>query len=180
MMINQKKLHLAGNLLGLQALITLLFISFYVQLIMHELPCPLCLLQRVAFVGVGVAIIFNLTIKIRPLHYGLMLLSALLGLVAASRQVLLHIIPGDAGYGPPVLGLHIYTWSAILFFTILVLGMIALLFDKGFHQVAKSKLITITIALFLTLVAANAISALLECGLGACPGNPTTYQLLSG
>ena len=46
----------------------------------------------------------------------MMILGALLGMVMSTRQVLLHIKPGDPGYGGTVLGLHFYTWALITFF----------------------------------------------------------------
>ena len=108
-----------------------------------------------------------------------MLLSALFGLGTAIRQILLHIIPGDPGFGPPILGIHIYTWSAVLFYVVLLLGCLALLLDKGFHKAKVTKWSKIIIYLFLSMVALNAIAALLECGLGGCPGNPTSYKFLN-
>ena len=37
----------------------------------------------------------------------------------SGRQVLLHILPGDPGYGGEVLGLHLYSWAFIVFATII-------------------------------------------------------------
>ena len=33
----------------------------------------------------------------------------------STRQILLHITPGDPGYGSVVLGLHLYTWALLIF-----------------------------------------------------------------
>ena len=33
----------------------------------------------------------------------------------STRQILLHILPVDKGYGEPILGLHLYTWALITF-----------------------------------------------------------------
>jgi hypothetical protein len=38
---------------------------------------------------------------------GMAIIAAALGAVAAGRQVLLHILPGDPGFGFPVFGLHL-------------------------------------------------------------------------
>ena len=174
-----KKLHEWFNIIGLFLLSVLLCSTFYVQIAFHHLPCPLCLLQRLGFAGVGIAIICNLAIEIKARHYGLMLLSALFGFGSALRHMFLHITPNDPGFGPPIFGLHLYVWSAMIFGLILVLGALALVFESGFHKV-KNTFITKTVMwLFMLLIAANALSSLLECGVGQCPANPETYLLLT-
>ncbi len=177
--MNSKKLHIYSNLVGLILLTFLLTAAFYMQIALHDLPCPLCLLQRVAFCAIGISLIFNLSLEIRARHYGLMLLSALFGFASAIRQVLLHILPSEPGFGPPILDIHMYTWSAILFCLVLLLGCTALLFDDGFHKPSISKLNKIIMYIFLSMIALNAAFALLECGFGECPENPTSYKLLS-
>jgi len=92
------------NAVALYAISAVLLVAFYFQFELGELPCPLCLLQRVAFTALAVGPILTLRHGPRPGHYGLIILAALLGAAIASRQVLLHIMPGDAGYGSALLG----------------------------------------------------------------------------
>ena len=92
----------------------------------HDLPCPLCLLQRVALAGVAYGLLVNLRFGPQPSAYAIMLLAALFGMGAAGRQVLLHITPGSGSYGAPLLGLHLYTWSFVLF-VLVILGTAVLL-----------------------------------------------------
>ncbi len=174
-----KKLHAFGNVVGLFLISVLLGLTFYVQLAFHHLPCPLCILQRLGFAGVGIAIICNLRLEIRARHYGLMLLSALFGFGSALRHLFLHITPSDPGFGPPILGLHLYTWSALIFSLVVVLGALALVFDTGFHKVKTTFITKGVMWLFLLMIACNALSSLLECGVGECPANPEVYQLLN-
>lgn len=174
-----KHLHKAGNVIGLFLLSALFFITFYIQIAYHDLPCPLCLLQRIGFAGVGTAIIFNLTLGINARHYGLMLLAALFGLGSAMRHLFLHITPTDPGFGPPILGLHLYTWSALIFAFVLISGATALVFEQGFHKIKVTLMTKISILLFMLMVGLNALSAFLECGVGECPANPKVYQMLS-
>src|SRR5689334_828707 len=103
------------NALALYAIAAVLLAAFYFQFALAELPCPLCLLQRVAFTALAVGPVLTLRHGPRPAHYGLIILAALLGAAIASRQVLLHIMPGDAGYGSALLGYHFYTWAFICF-----------------------------------------------------------------
>ncbi|WP_155049738.1 disulfide bond formation protein B [Piscirickettsia salmonis] len=58
---------LAANALLLCALSILLIMAFYFQLTRNELPCPLCLLQRLCFIGLGSVALLNII-------YGLMAL----------------------------------------------------------------------------------------------------------
>ena len=84
--------------------------AFAAQLLLHELPCPLCLLQRILFAMLAIGPILNIRLGPRPSHYALSLLAAVAGGRLSTRQVLLHIMPGDAGYGTALLGYHYYTW----------------------------------------------------------------------
>ena len=52
-----------------------------------------------------------LTLAAYARSYGLMIVAAMLGATMSTRQIELHILPGDAGYGDAVLGLHLYTWA---------------------------------------------------------------------
>ena len=173
------------NSAGLLAVSTLLIAGFYFQLAWGELPCPLCLLQRVGFAAVGFGLALNVIYRPRPSHYALILISALFGLSVAVRQVLLHIVPGTGTYGSPVFGLHYYTWSAIVYFTILAGSALMLLFDKQFERPSTetplfggSSFARISVFVLLGVIAANVVSTFLECGPLVCADNPVHYKLL--
>ena len=87
------------NATALYGVALVLAVAFAAQLLLHELPCPLCLLQRILFALLAVGPILNVRFGPRPSHYALSLLTAVAGAVVSTRQVLLHILPGDAGYG---------------------------------------------------------------------------------
>ena len=97
------------NAVALYGLALVLAAAFAAQLLLHELPCPLCLLQRILFALLAIGPILNIRFGPRPSHYALSLLTAVLGATVSTRQVLLHILPGDAGYGSALLGYHYYT-----------------------------------------------------------------------
>src|SRR3984893_18789183 len=118
------------NALSLYALALLLAAAFTAQLLLGELPCPLCLLQRIMFATLAVGPILNIRFGPRPSHYAMSLLAAVAGAVVSTRQVLLHIMPGDAGYGSALLGYHYYTWALIGFIAAIVLLAAILLFDR--------------------------------------------------
>jgi disulfide bond formation protein DsbB len=172
------------NALSLYAIGLVLAIAFAAQLLLGELPCPLCLMQRIQFAMLAVGPVLNIRFGPRPSHYAVSLLSAVAGAGFAMRQVLLHIVPGDAGYGTALLGYHYYSWAFIGFSAAIVLSAVMLLFDSQFTDADSGKPPTIgwfgrgAIWFVIALVALNVISTLFECGFAACPDNPVNYQLL--
>jgi disulfide bond formation protein DsbB len=165
------------NAAGLAGLIAILIVAYTDQFAGHDLPCPLCLLQRVALAGVAYGLLLNLRFGAQPSAYAIMLLAALFGMGAAGRQVLLHITPGSGSYGAPLLELHLYTWSFILFALVILGTALLLLVPKPVSPVwsvplrLKQGLAWAAIG----LTALNAITTFLQCGPVECPDNPVTY-----
>jgi disulfide bond formation protein DsbB len=174
------------NALSLYALALVLAAAFAAQLLLHELPCPLCLLQRIQFAMLAIGPILNVRWGPRPSHYALSLLAAVVGMAFSTRQILLHIMPGDAGFGTALLGYHYYTLALIGFAAAIVLLAIVLLFDRQFehdaatHPFAPGAFAIAAVWLVIGLTALNVVSTLLECGFGACAENPLVYELLKG
>ena len=171
------------NALALYGVALVLAAAFAAQFLLHELPCPLCLLQRILFALLAVGPMLNVRFGPRPSHYALSLLTAVAGAAVSTRQVLLHILPGDAGYGSALLGYHYYSWALIGFVAAIVLIAAMLLFDRQFDDStaqtsAPAAFATVAVWLVITLTALNVISTLLECGLSACADNPIIYELL--
>jgi disulfide bond formation protein DsbB len=171
------------NALSLYAVALVLTAAFAAQLVLHELPCPLCLLQRILFATLAVGPILNIRFGPRPSHYATSLLAATAGAVVSTRQVLLHIMPGDAGYGSALMGYHYYTWALIGFIAAIVLLASILLFDRQFEDTAPQPIsggafAQAAVWLVIGLTALNVASTLLECGFGACADNPIVYELL--
>ena len=172
------------NALGLYAVALVLAVAFGAQLWLGELPCPLCLLQRIQFAMLAIGPILNVRFGPRPSHYAVSLLTAAAGAGFAMRQILLHIMPGDPGYGSALLGYHYYTWAFIGFAAAIILIAAMLLFDRQFErdaaaeQTAPGAFATTAVWLVIALTALNVVSTLLECGFGACADNPVVYELL--
>ena len=171
------------NALGLYAVALVLTAAFAAQLVLHELPCPLCLLQRILFATLAIGPILNIRFGPRPSHYATSLLAATAGAVVSTRQVLLHIMPGDTGYGSALMGYHYYTWALIGFIAAIVLLAAILLFDRQFADTAPQPIsggafAQAAVWLVIGLTALNVASTLLECGFGACADNPMVYELL--
>ena len=172
------------NALGLYSVAFVLAAAFAAQLILNELPCPLCLLQRIQFAVLAIGPMLNVRFGPRPSHYAMSLLAAAAGAAFAMRQILLHIMPGDPGYGSALLGYHYYTWALIGFCIAILLIAAVLLFDSQFKRDDRTRppkagaFAQTAIWLVIALTAANVMSTLIECGFGACPDNPVEYELL--
>jgi disulfide bond formation protein DsbB len=171
----------ALNIAGLFAVAAVLAAALFDQLVYHDLPCPLCLLQRAGFVAAAAGLALNVRFGPRPSHYGIVLLSAVAGAAVSIRQMLLHIAPGSGSYGDVLLGLHFYTWAFLIFAAIIVGSAAMLLFDRQFEPPRPAGLpwlgrAAIGVAALLAL--ANGVSTVLECGAGLCEGDPTVYELL--
>jgi disulfide bond formation protein DsbB len=139
-----------------------------------EQPCPLCLLQRLAMIGVAVGPLFNLLFGMKMPHYALSLISCILGGSVAIRQITLHICPQFSTFGHPVLGFDLYVWSLFVFVTsVFAIAVLLMLYGSGKYKEAKEKSslfskICIGLLAFVTL--ANVVTTFIECGISLCVG----------
>ena len=168
------------NVLEVSGIAVMLFLAFAFQIILHELPCPLCLLQRLGFLGVAFGFLLNLRFGLRPSHYAVSLFSAMFTSFVALRQIALHVIPGTGAYGDAVFGLHLYTWSFIISMVIIVTTILMMGFDRQYHNHVNNhkhfkKLTNVCFAVIVLLIVAIIFSVALECGLSECPDNPLSY-----
>ena len=173
------------NIVGLVVLMAPIVGAFRIQLT-GDMPCPLCLLQRIAMFIMAIGAMFNLRFGIQRSNYGYVLLGAVLGLLMSTRQVLLHICetPGS-GYGGSVMGMHLYTWAFIIFLCFIV--AVAVFLMLGGEQSDERSLNWENcwpargICYFvLAMAAVNVIATFMECGPFECPDNPTGYWMFGG
>ena len=170
------------NAIGLLGIGTVLALAFIDQIWFRDLPCPLCILQRVGFLAAGFGIALNIIFGPKPSHYGVAIIGAVAGAAISMRQILIHIVPGTGSYGNPVFGLHLYTWAFIAFVVIVVGCAIMLLDDRQFSRaepmsVRLKPLPLSALLLFLVLAVANIFSTIALCGAGFCPDAPKDYIL---
>ena len=170
--------------------------AFGVQFLQGEFPCPLCMLQRYAMMLSSLAALWivmqarrgTLTTGRYGQALGLGLLASLIGGTISTRQILLHILPGDPGYGSAVLGLHLYTWALITFVIVIAFCAVALLLmpralptapgDSWLGKVGRF-LTLVVVWLFLIVLVANVIAIIfLEGAAWVLPDDPTSYNLL--
>lgn len=164
-----------GNLLALLGINGMLIYAFIDQFYFGELPCPLCIMQRIGFILLGFAFVLNLRFGSNPVHYGWGILSGIVGMSVSLRQVLLHILPNDKGFGSTFLGIHFYTWAFVGYMSLVTAQAILLMIPNRDVR-SRSGVTNFVVILFVLLVFANLLSTLFECGLGACPDDPVRYQ----
>lgn len=129
------------------------------------------MLQRLAMVAAACGFLLNVRFGIKMSHYGLSLISSIVGMAVALRQISLHVCPGMASFGFPVLGLSLYTWSFIVFICcILSVGGLLFLYDpmKDNESFNSDKLGAFTLGLLLAITAANVLTTYYHCGLTLC------------
>ncbi|WP_372384919.1 disulfide bond formation protein B [Vibrio sp. BS-M-Sm-2] len=169
------------NTFGLLGITIVLLMGSILQISLNELPCPLCLLQRLGFVMVMFGFMLNVVYGTAPSHYGITLVGALFGAVSALRQVSLHVIPGTLGFGSPVFGMHYYTWAFIIFsMTIFGVSILLIIWNKELsletYYIGKFGRAVCILAIYAVFL--NAISTFIECGPFECPADPVSYWLL--
>lgn len=175
-----RKVEYALNMLAVAGISAVLLVAFFFQFVLHELPCPLCLLQRMGFALMAIGFLLNLRFGLRPSHYALSLLSAVYTGFVALRQVLLHIVPGTGSYGSPIFGLHMYTWTFILAVVVIIGTTLMLGIDRQYdpadvNNIRHKKLVHLLFSLFFVLIIASAITTWAECGWAICADNPVSY-----
>jgi len=133
------QLGMIDSAIGVLGVLFILCAAFVMQLVFHEAPCPLCLLQRAGFASVGLAFLMNLRYGNRVAHWALAILSACAGIAVSIRQILLHIT-SPVGFGSAILGLHMYTWCFIAFaVTIVGSAMMLIIYPEQNGRNAQSR-----------------------------------------
>lgn len=184
-------LYLLAATINVWVLVLILAAAFGVQLIAGEPPCPLCIVQRTALMMCALGPLHLLrqardrVLSSRDIAIGsgLAIVAALLGATASTRQMLLHILPGDQGFGTPFLGLHLYTWCLIAFVSQIAASAVMLIGSAWLKEDERVawRTTTVTAGAFVVIVAANLLSVIAEAGFHwDLPSNPTGYLLFKG
>lgn len=169
-----KELQRDINALGIIVLSGVLLSAFSVQFFWHEVPCPLCLLQRLGMIGVAAALLLNIKFGVKMSHYALAILSSFMGGFVALRHISLHVCPGFSEFGVPVLGLSLYTWSFVIFVcSVVAISLLMFLYDPMQEQETVPPMnlwSKVAFALIFIIALGNVIATFQQCGWGACEG----------
>ena len=175
----------AAMLAMMAVIAAILTAAMVMQYAFGELPCPLCLLQRVAMLGVCFGLMQNFRNGFSDRNLGYSLLFSVFLLIVAARQTLLDIYPrpGHEYVGSAVLGLHMPVWSiliAVALISAFALKLCVLGTEDGSRPSdRKSTLGRLATALSLYVIAIALInfgSVVVQCGLSQC--HTTGYALL--
>ena len=187
------------NFIGMLAMIGVLVGAYVYQFYYRDVPCTLCQLQRLAMVAVAFGAAMNVRLGPDPRHYGVCLVSALLGIAVSIRQTALHINPffdtktakptllatTNPPFGPPVMGHSLYVWGIVLFAVVILAVGIVQLFRGQFKPGAPesawlTRLASVGVGLLLVMATAETLTTFMECGFGACPNDGGWHWWLFG
>lgn len=182
------RLYLLAATLHAWTLILMLPAAFGVQIRLGELPCPLCELQRIALMLCALGPIYllisnrrgELSFRALAISGGMSIIAGLIGAAISTRQVLLHILPGDAGYGSEVFGLHLYVWCLIAFVAHILASGLMLWGATWAKDLSprRWRATGITIGVFVVFVLLNLASVIAEAGFNwNLPADPVKYLL---
>jgi len=160
------------NILALFAIVGLIAVAFWHELVRGQAACPLCLVQRAALLAAGFGFMLNARYGSAEHHYGIVIVSALVGAAAALRQMLPQIVAGSAAPGPVLLSLHYSTWVLIVCAAAIFLSGVLLFletqFMEGVHDTRPGAVAQAVAWLFVIAAFAGAVAVLLQCGFGSC------------
>ncbi len=181
------KLVLLSNFIDVLGILAVSVMAVGFQLVLHELPCPLCLLQRIGLMGIGFGYLLNIIYGNSIKNYSYATFCAMFTAFIAMRQILLHIVPGTGGYGDVILGFHMYTWVFIICMLVIIWNMfIIMIYPEDFSheklvrniKIERNIVVNIVVYIYLITIMINVVFTFLECGTTSCPDDPTTYLVL--
>ncbi|MDJ0379690.1 disulfide bond formation protein B [Streptomyces sp. G-G2] len=168
--------------------------GLFFQFGLWEYPCPLCVVQRMFMLlaATGAAYIIRtglaagaVTGRDYMMGWGLSLVAVIGGSFASWRQTMLHVLPGDKGFGSEVFGLHLYVWAWMLFQASAVAIGIVLAFahstaDRAVPEDGPYRAVGTAALWFLgVVIAVNVVAVFFEEGFHwFLPDDPTKYRLL--
>lgn len=147
-------------------------------------PSELGVLQRSALVGVCMAPILNLLFGMRPQHYALSLVAAVVGIMASGKEIIEHA-SGQLTVDPNeiVLGRPIYEWALVIFLVAIIGVAVFLLWIKSWmaldyglvHHFGPSRTWAFaSIVWLVSYVIFSMIQIPVQCGSWTCPADPTS------
>ena len=173
------------SLLGMLLIVAgILTAAMVMQYGFGEIPCPLCLLQRVAMFGVCFGLIAQIRSAASERGTGISLIFSILLLVISARQTLLDLFPrpGHEYIGSAIFGIHMPVWSVLIAIALLIgLGTRLALFGGPTCSVvadgAPIRRLAQGLIIYVVLICAiNFISVVIQCGVGEC--HTFGYRLL--
>ncbi len=153
--------------------------AMYMQLVHGENPCPICLIQRVAYFGICFGVMLNLRNGYSMRYEGLTLFVTILLLIMSTRQTLINIYPrlGHEYVGSAIMGLHMPVWSIVFAVLLLIaysirfciLGFSDYLTEAHINTYPKTAFLASVLCWFIiALCGFNVLTTYLQCGFSTC------------
>ena len=171
-------------LLMLSVLAGILTAAMAIQFVNRDIPCPLCLLQRVAMFGCCFGLIQQLRCDGSQQGGGIGLVFSVLLLVISARQTLLDLFPrpGHTYVGGAVFGVHMPVWSVFIAVALLLGFAVRLAIFGGPRPAPEAegsvlRRLAYGLGLYVVVICGiNCLAVLAQCGLGEC--HTSGYALL--
>lgn len=168
-------------------IVAILTAAMTLQYVHGELPCPLCLLQRAAMLGVCFGIMQQFRHGYSNRNVGISLGFSLLVLIISVRQTLLDIYPrpGHEYVGSAIFGMHMPVWSVLIATCLIIALAIQLIIWGGNDQFRKNpildcpilKTLTTLLSIYVLIIGiVNFVSVGVQCKFNQC--HTFSYQLL--
>ena len=132
-------------------------------------PCILCWAERTGMVLIGLCGLFVIRYGPKPRYLGVVILLGVWGVYMSLRHSSLHLARDvGQGFSAPILGAHTYVWALVIYVVaLIVIGVLLLLLREiapaeGARTVGRTG--RFAIALFIVVVAANALQAFASTG----------------
>ncbi|VVE09931.1 hypothetical protein PTE30175_02506 [Pandoraea terrae] len=151
-----------------------------------ELPCASCNLIHVAFMPFCAGLLLNLRFKASPWNYVLSAFGALIGSLISLLFMFAKAPPYTTPTGSAIFGLHMYTWSFMIFtgaimYCVVTLPLLSQMSDVAPESATVNKQAAgrVVMTVFVLLVGANLVSAFLQNGFHTFKaGGQKLYQML--
>jgi disulfide bond formation protein DsbB len=171
-------------LVMLAILAAILTAAMVMQYGFGEIPCPLCLLQRLAMFGVCFGLVLQLRSGASERGTGIGLIFSVVLLVISVRQTLLDIFPrpGHDYVGSAIFGVHMPVWSVFIAVALLFGFAVRLALFGGARSVPMAESLStrrLAQGLFIyvaVICAINFMSVVAQCRWGEC--HTFGYRLL--
>jgi disulfide bond formation protein DsbB len=142
---------------------------FLLGFVYGDSPCVMCWEQRTGMALIALVGLFILRYGPRPKYIGLAVLVGAWGIFMGLRHTAMHAARDvGQGFSVEILGAHTYTWSLFIFWvSVVTLGVLLLMMRETDVSDAPREirpLGTLTMSVFLVVIAGNIVQALASTG----------------
>lgn len=161
------------NTTALLGVTGILCFAFAWQFFHDDVTCPLCELQRAAFLLAGVGLLLNMRLGPSPMHYAMTIGAALGGMMVSGWQIVMHSAPGAPAILAVLLDWPLYIWAFLAYSILVAYCAIMLAVDRKWGDNAMKKSLPapamLIMVLFFLISLAHVATSVMGAGWGPCP-----------